>query len=95
MERAVVDICIKNFPKRDRAKCPYCGAEPQEIEWTPLGLRIWCRNPECKGIGGTKYIMFLAIPEEELDLIKMTKQLLSYWSTYCRNSRHVNNECCS
>ena len=71
-------INIKNFP--GRRKCPYCGERPKEIEWSSLGLRMWCRNPKCK----KNYKLFVAIPEEELDLVKKTKEIISAWGQYCR-----------
>ena len=71
-------INIKNFPWRKR--CPYCGEKPTEIEWSSEGLRIWCRNEACDG---GHYHIFTPIHPEELDLVKVTKELLSDWENYC------------
>ena len=78
-EGSILTINIKNFPEGDRAACPYCGEKPEEIEWSPEGLRIWCRNKECSG---DHYKLFREIAPEEWDLIKVTRQLLYDWSQY-------------
>lgn len=77
-EGAIVKVKIKNF--RGRKRCPYCGVKPEEMEWSPEGIRIWCENPKCN----SNYKIFVAIPEEELDLVKMTRKLISDWGNYCK-----------
>ena len=78
-EGAIVTVNIKNFNKRKR--CPYCGEMPEEMEWSTEGLRIWCRNKKCTG---AKYKLFVPIPEEELDLVKMTRAVIGDWGKYCK-----------
>lgn len=68
---------ISNF--KDRAKCPYCGEKPKKMEWSSEGLRIWCRNGYCRG---NHYKIFVPIPPEELNLVKMTRALLKDWGKY-------------
>ena len=75
-------VKIKNFPGRKR--CPYCNEKPEEMEWSSLGLRMWCRNEKC----GHNYVIFVPIPIEELDLVKKTEELLVNWGKYCTR-KHV------
>ena len=74
-------INVKNFPGRKR--CPYCNEMPEEIEWSSLGLRMWCRNPNCSN----NYKIFVSIPIEELDLVKKTKETIENWGKFCKNAK--------
>ena len=71
-------VNIKNFPFRRR--CPYCNEKPEKMEWSNEGLRIWCRNENCTG---GHYHIFTPIHPEELDLVKVTKEVIQDWGRYC------------
>lgn len=75
-------VKIKNF--KGRAKCPYCGKKPEEMEWSSQGLRIWCRNRECDG---GHYKIFSPILPQEMDLVHATERVIKDWSTYCEGIR--------
>ena len=80
-------VKIDNFPGRKR--CPYCDAMPTEMEWSSEGLRIWCNNYICKG---GHYRIFTPIHPEEIDLVKVTKEVISDWGKYCEGIRRQKKE---
>lgn len=75
-------VQIRNFDGRKR--CPHCNEVPTEMEWSSEGLRIWCRNKECTG---DHYHIFTPIEPEEIDLVKVTKQVIQDWNKYCKGIR--------
>ena len=77
----MLNVRIDNF--KGIKKCPYCGEKPKEMLWTDLGIKLVCRNPSCTN---PKYLIYVHIPKEELDLKKMTQKLIDDWNLYCTNT---------
>lgn len=76
----ILNVRIDNF--KGIKRCPYCDERPKEMIWTDLGIKLACRNPECPG---PKYLIYVYIPKEEIDLKKMTFTLIDDWNQYCMN----------
>lgn len=81
-ENVNLTVQIKNFTGRKR--CPYCGKAPTEMDWSSGGLRIWCREKKCDG---GRYPIFVPIYPEEIDLVKVTREVIEDWGKYCDGIR--------
>lgn len=86
-ENVNLTVKIDNFNGRKR--CPYCGEMPKEMEWSSEGLRIWCREKKCDD---GRYPIFVPIYPEEIDLVKVTREVIEEWGKYCDGIKRVKRE---